>query len=279
MATRRRGLGDVLHYFISDEEQAQARARSAARDQEPPGPDAARGDPELPGPPVLSGLRERSDLAEELAELPRNGTRWCLPASPDRPLSCLLATELAAALARHAGRSLILAPFVPMPRPPRAAGVSWHAFAAEPDALGRELDRVADGVAVLIALPPRELPECLAGLGAGRVDGLILPLDAQSDGASRALALLRQLASRAPDLAIGVVIVDAVDATAEAWAFERLAHAARRQLGVSVERLGAIPNDPARYRSLLLGVSLLELTDDCPAARGLEALGSRLRAP
>ncbi len=272
MAPRRRGLGDVLHYFISDEEQAQARARSGTRDLEPPGPDAPGGDPELPEPSLASGLREPSQLAA-------NAARWCIPASPDRPLSCLLATELAAALARHAGRSLILAPFVPTPRPPRAAGVSWRAFAAQPDALGRELDRVADGVAVLIALPPRELPECLAGLGAERIDGLILPLDARSDGASRALALLRRLASRAPELAIGVVIVDAADESAEAWAFERLAHAARRQLGVSVERLGAIPNDPARYRSLLLGVSLLELGDDCPAARGLEALGSRLRAP
>ena len=270
MATRR-GLGDVLHYFISEEEQAQARARSVTRAPEAPSPDAASGDPS-------EVAAELSELPSELSGLPRTRTRWCIPASPDRPLSCLLATELAAALARHAGGSLILAPFTPLPRPPRAPGVSWRAFAAEPHALGHELDRVADGVAVLIALPPRELPECLAGLGAGRLDGLILPLDARSDGASRALALLRQLASRAPELAIGVVIVDAEDETTEARAFERLAQAARRQLGVSVERLGAIPNDPARYRSLLLGVSRLELAGS-PAARGLEDLGSRLRAP
>ena len=268
MGTRRRGLGDVLHYFISDEEQAQARARSAARELQRTDPAREPGAPPFPEPPP-----------NELSELPRTRTRWCVPASPERPLSCLLATELAAALARPAGRALILAPFVPVPRPPRAAGVRWREFAAEPGAVGRELDRVADEVAVLIALPPRDLPEHLAGLGAGRLDGLILPLDARSNGASRALALLRQLAPRAPELAIGVVIIDAEDETAETRAFERLARAARRQLGVSVEKLGAVPSDPARYRSLLRRVSLLELADDCPAARGLEALGSRLRAP
>lgn len=269
MGTRRRGLGDVLHYFISEEEQAAARQRagSPAATERPP---AATEPP--PAEPAGPALAEDPPEPRE-----RPAARWCVPASPARPLACSLATELAAALA-HGGRSLILAPFVPAARPPRAAGVEWRALSGNSDALERELDSVAATVPVLIALPPHELPEYVARLGAERLDGLILPLDAGTGGASRALATLRGLAPRAHELVIGAVIVGADDAALATRAFERLAHAARRQLGVSIERLGEIPRDPARYRSLLRGVSLLELGEEGPASRGLRVLGSRLRA-
>ena len=70
---RRRDLGDVLHYFISEDEQREARQRRI----------------DGGAPPAC----------------------WCLPATPERPLSCAVAVDLAVAAERNGLRAEILAPF------------------------------------------------------------------------------------------------------------------------------------------------------------------------
>ncbi len=58
----------------------------------------------------------------------------------------------------------------------------------------------------------------------------------------------------------------------------RLEGAARRQLGRHIEALGSLQRDRASFRSLLVGISVLELDAESASARSLRALGERLAA-
>jgi hypothetical protein len=210
---RGRTLGDVLHYFISEDEQAEIRAHKSAA---------------------------------------RTGS-LLLPASPERPLSCALAFELASALA-PAGGAEILASFAPSPLVPRVAEVSWT--------------EVADLAAALGAARPAlvvERPARLAGLleraPVRALDALLLPMTAAPLGLSRALGFLRSLAPLLTGRRVLVLALGAPNDAAGAELAARLASAAERQLGLRVERAGELRFDAAGYRSLLHGESLQALRD------------------
>jgi hypothetical protein len=252
MARARRGLGDVFHYFISDAEQADLRARSATAPAPIPGPEPA----------------------------PAAAPRWLVPVDPARPLGGALVVDLAAALARAGLEVEILAAEPPGPLVPRAEGVEWCAVGESDHELWRALAARPPHRAVLIALPRERAARALAGLPADLLRGVIIPVDAAPRGLGRSLALLRQL-RRAPthELEIGALVVGA-EASAEAdVAFRRLRSAAERQLGVSLVSLGELPHDAATFRSLLRGVAVVDLDEQAVSARSLRALGARLSSP
>ncbi len=240
MARARRGLGDVFHYFISEAEQADVRARAA--------PVAADG----------------------------AAPRWCVPVDPVRPLAGALVVDLAAALARRGLAVEILAPSGPAPLAPRAAGVAWRAFGDSDDELAHALAALPADRAALVALPRDRVASALAALPPDALRGVIVPVDAAPRGLGRSLALLRQLRKPAAGLVIGAVVVGA-EASAEAdVAFRRLRSAAERQLGISLVSLGELPRDAATFRSLLRGVAVVDLDEEAVSARSLHALGERL---
>jgi hypothetical protein len=243
----RRGLEEVFHYFISEEEQARAREES----------------PRTPIPETETG----------------RAARWAVPADPARPLECALATELAAALGRAGTPTRIVAPFAPPPLLPRAREVEWHALAGEnacdPAALRAALP--ADGCALLL-IPPPLLAGWLSALEPADLTGVLLPVEASPRGPARALGALRALASAPRAWRLGLVAIDAPgDAEADDL-LARIEGAARRQLGLRVVRLGDVRRDSASYRSLLLGVSVFDVDPDSALARGIESLGDRLRS-
>ena len=126
-----------------------------------------------------------------------------------------------------------------------------------------------------MALPEVDMVERLAALEPGALDGLILPVDAGASGLGHALALLRGIAGRLPELPIGAVAIGAgADEGTEVCA--RLQRAAARQHEVVLESFGVIPRDPEASRSLLLGVPIVDLDAPTAAARSLDRLGERL---
>lgn len=228
----RRTLGDVLHFFISEEEQAEAR----------------RGF-EVPTGAIL------------------------LPASPDRPVSCALALELAAALV-PAGSPEIAASFAPSPLAPRIPGVRW----TEVTDLAEMLTRPRATPPALVVERPMRLAPLLERVPPRVLDALVLPVAAAPAGLSQALGFLRDLA---PALGGRRVLVLALGARTDAAGAElaaRLGGAAERQLGLRVERLGELAFDAAGYRSLLRGEPLQASAGDSASAHALRALGARLAA-
>jgi len=244
---RQRGLEDVLHYFIPEEEQSAA--REAGR------PSQRRG--------VASA------------------SRWCLPASPGRPLSCAVAIDLAVATARSGCPSQILAPFPQHRLLPRADEIPWRLFELQDGDVGsleRALADTAPGSRCFVLLPPSEMASLLQHLEPGTLDGVLVPIDGTAQGPAQALALLRQLGRPLPELRIGAVVVGADAAQVAAEIFEKLKRAARRQLGLQIENLGEVRRDPASFRSLLYGVSVLDLDEESGSARSLLELCERLGA-
>ena len=233
----RRNLGDVLHYFISEEEQAEARSASAR------------------------GARAQKDEARTGGIL--------LPASPDRPLSCALALELASALA-PGRRAEILASFAPSPLAPRVAGVSW----VTTDHLANALLEPRAEAPVLVVERPGQLAAVLERVAVRALESLVLPVAAAPLGLARALGFLRGLAPALAGRRVRVLALGAASDAAGAELAARLASAAERQLGLRVERLGELAFDAAGYRSLLRGESLQASGGECALA--LRALGARL---
>ena len=243
MATRKRGLGDVLHYFIPEEEQREARekARAAGRAQ-----------------PV------RKSRSATPAHAP---FRWCMPIDPRRPLACGLAVDLGAALRKEGTAVEIAAPFAPaFVRP--GADLPWRTLRRDFDASDLEASP-----GVLLLLPPAEVAACVSRLGPGSLNGVLLPVESRPQGLSDALSLLRALP--ADGLRICVVAIAGREGEGDE-SLARLEGAARRQLGREIEPLGILQRDRESFRSLLFGVSVLELDAESSSARSLRALGERL---
>jgi len=158
MAARRskgspgRGLGDVFDYFVSPEEQAQARGRSAATGS------AAR--------------------------------RWLLALDVARPRGAALAVDLAAALTRDGREAVVLADLARPRFAPVARGVRWQAIdeaRAFVETLAEHDDRH-----VLVSFAPAALGDVLRELAPPRVEGLVFVVEATRSGLARALGQLRQ---------------------------------------------------------------------------------------
>ncbi len=238
----RRNLGDVLHYFISEEEQAEARNAAEARERSP----------------------ERA---------PTRAARYCLPADPERPLVCGLALELASGMAVEARDARVLSSFAPSPLLPRVAGVRWQACAD----LAAEVETVS-AVQPLIAVErPARLAALLGRIPAHALDGIVLSVEAAPWGLGKALGLLRALAPALAGRRVLGLVVGAADRDTAAQLVARLSAAARRQYGVEIELLGELARDAESYRSLLRGESLHALARDNPTAQSLRALCERLK--
>jgi hypothetical protein len=240
---RARGLGEVLHFFIPEDEQRGARERA--------------------------GLRVAAPA----------GARWCLLATPQRPTLCALAIDLAAVLASSGRGVTLLAPFARGPVLPRAADVHWETcddLDGELTSLLRRLESRADRSELLLLLPPARLRALLDHPAARTLDGLLLPVDASARGIARALGWLVSGGSGVERLRIGALVIGASGAAEAEAVGEQLARAARRQLGLEVALLGHLDRDPASYRSLLLGRSVVELESASRASSSLRALSERL---
>ena len=240
----RKNLGDVLHYFIPEDEQSEARARTAPE----PGTSAPAG----PAP------------------------RVCLPASPDRLLWCALALELAGALAAERGCARVEASFPTSALLPEVPGVELRAGERPPAALASALAAVPSEEPALALERPERVPELLARAGRG-LDALLLPFDASPAGVARALRMLRELAPALAGVRVCAWVVGASTALEATELGERLAAAARRQHGLAIEVAPALPRDPALFRALLRGESLHASDDGSGAgARELRALSRSL---
>lgn len=245
----RKNLGDVLHYFIPEDEQSAALGRSA-------GPEAA----------------SDSDVAPHGA-----APRICLPASPERLLWCALALELAGALASERGSARVEASFAASPLLPTVPGVRFVARAREPEALAAALADTPRDEPLLILERPAQLAQFLARPERSLLDGLLLPVDASASGVVRALRLLREIAPALAGMRVFAWVVGARSALEASELGERLSAAARRQHALDVEVAPALPSDPALFRALLRGESVHATDDGTSAgARELRALSRRL---
>jgi hypothetical protein len=239
-----RGLGDVLHFFIPEDEQRRARERLVAQ----------------------GGAR-------------RPGPRWCFVAAPERPALCALAIDLTAALATSGSGATLLAPFGRTPVLPRASGVCWE-MAGEGDAglgtLARRLDSQPASRAVVLLVPPGSLRALLEQPAARALDGLLVPVDASARGVARTLGWLHAAGHAVERMRIGLLVIGAPSADRAAALGEQLERAARRELGLEVQVLGNLERDEASYRSLLHGRSVVELDSASRASSSLRALSDRL---
>jgi hypothetical protein len=241
---QRRDLGDVLHHFIPEEEQREAREAQ---------------------------LRE-GKLRRPHALTP---ARWVLTASPHRPLSCSLALDLAAALSRSGAAAHILAPF-PAGTYTRSS-VPWKSFdSGDPESLREALQALPGGASALVLMPPEELGSSLSGLDSGLLSGLLLVVDAAPWGLTRALRWLRGCGNALVGARIGVVVVGAESPGVARDLFRKLASAAGRQLGLELEDFGDVERDATSFRSLLRGVPVLDLDAAAGSSRSLESLCRRL---
>lgn len=246
---RRRGLEDVLHYFIPENEQEEARQRASEQ--------------------------ARSKTAEPGC--------WCLVSSPERPLAGALAAELAATWLSRGASARILAPFSPPPFLPRVEGLHWQLLdgdAAKAD-LARAVALARDQVAshTLILWPPESLGQAIQAVPTGLLRALIVPVDAAQWGLEPALGLLRQLGRLPAGLRVGAILAGAAPSEPGRALFRTLASAARRQLGLRLELLGEISRDATSFRSLLSGVAAVELDASAASSRSMRDLCLRLEAP
>jgi hypothetical protein len=234
-AERRRGLGDVLHYFIPEEEQRAARERTRGGG---------------------AGLRAR---------------RWCLPTEPARPLAEALAVDLAAVLIEQGLPVAVAAPFAPCFVRPERRGVEWSVI--DLDELAQDDDSDAGRErALLVLVPPAELSRRLRALPEGFLEGVVLPVHASVHGSEEALAALRALPSSASRLRVALLCVGG-DERGSDELLRSLERAARRQLGRTLERLGTLTRDRDSFRSLLRDTSVLELEPRPDSAESLRAVG------
>ena len=241
----RKNLGDVLHYFIPEDEQSEARAR---------------GVPDAPADTAPSGP----------------APRVCLPASPERLVWCALALELAGALAAERGRARVLASFATSALLPEVPGVELCGAERAPAELASALAALPSSEPAVALERPERLPELLGRAGAS-LDALLLPVDASPAGVVRALRLLRELQPALGGVRVCAWVVGAGSPEEAAELGERLASAARRQHGIAVEVAPALSRDPALFRALLHGESV-HASDDgsSTGARELRALSRSL---
>jgi hypothetical protein len=234
----RRNLGDVLHYFISEEEQEEAR----------------------------NAARNRAQQATLRAP------RYCLPADPERPLACTLALELAGGMAAELGSARVLAAFEPSPLLPRVPGVRWEVWSD----LALALAAAAPDEPLIAVERPDELGALLGRLPADALDGVVLSVEAASWGLARTLGYLRVLGPALDGRRVLGLVVGAQTPTAAAELGARLTGAARRQHGIEIERLGELTRDAESYRTLLRGESLHALGEGSETAQSLRTLCQKL---
>jgi hypothetical protein len=230
---RNRNLGDVLHYFISEEEQREAR------------------------------------LA---ANPPSRAPRYCLPADPERPLSCSLALELAGGMIAAGSSARVLANFAPSKLVPRVSGVRWDVVSDLADALAA----APDSEPLIAVERPANLGALLGRLPGDALDGVLLPVEAAHWGLGKMLGYLRGLAPALAGRRVLGLVVGAGSPDSARELIARLASAMQRQHGVEIEFLGELSRDAESYRSLLRGDSLHRLGDESTTAQSLRALCQRL---
>jgi hypothetical protein len=243
VAARRRGLGDVLHYFISEEEQAEARHTSTAR---------------RPGMPSSDRVR------------------WLICAEPARPLRCALAVDLAAALRDQGVPTQILSPFAPPFTYAAPSEIPWRAL-TEPSRAREALDRVRPGAGALLLLPAAELRRWVRELASrDALEGILVSVDAATRGLTQAMTTLREISRPLPASRVGALVVGAANDESAGRVFQRLASAASRQLGLELESLGGLSHDRASFHSLLRGRPVLEVDADSASARCVREISVRL---
>jgi len=249
-----RGLGEVLHHFISEEEQAEARERSAQK----------------------RAPRRPARTAVEPSSPPQSTRAWCLVASPARPLQGALILDLALALADETGPVTIVTSRPSGPLRPNSQRVRWRELEGTDESVraAAAAGALRDGARLLV-IAPEELGPILSGLPEGALAGVIVPVDTASRRQADALHVLREL--RAGPGRIGILFLSSGEPTATL--FQRLHGAAGRQLGVQLEHLGTIERDNADFRSLLAGSSILESDPAAPSALALGRIAQELRKP
>jgi hypothetical protein len=248
----RKNLGDVLHYFIPEDEQSAAREREA---------------------PAHEATDERA--FESLAAGP--APRVCVAAGPERLLFCALALELAGALAAEAGSARVEAGFAASPLWPVVPGVRVAARERGPESLAKALGEVPRDEPALVLERPERLAAFLARPERAALDGVLLPVDASAGGVARALRWLREIAPALGHMPVLAWVVGARTSREASDLAARLAAAARRQHGLDVEVAPALASDPALFRALLRGESVHASDDGTSSgARELRELSRRL---
>ena len=238
---RSRGLGDVLHYFISEDEQREARSRA-------------------------SGLERRAPTE-----------RWCIPTSRERPLASTVALDLAVATTQAGVQTELLIPFPASDLLLDSPRILCRSVTpATVENLEKALAETAPGTRSFIVLPPESLAEILREAPEGLIEGLLLVVDGSPAGPAQMLKLLRQLPRPLSGVRIAAALVEASGRQGARELFRKLHAAARRQLGIEVENLGELRRDAASYRALLRGVSVLDADPEAESSASLRRLGERL---
>ncbi len=232
-----RGLDQVFHYLIPEDEQRAARDRARERDS---------------APAAATGC-------------------WWIGVDPSRALARAAAVELAGARARAGQTARVLASFGPGQLLRPSPGVRWER--RDPAAIAAVL-RDGSRPSLLLARPG-ELAE-LAPAGDAALDGLALLIDASPRGAESALSWLAGYAARFEGWRIGAIVAGAARPADAARLVAGLAGDARRRLGLELEELGSIGRDVGSFRSLLHGASVFELEPGSRTALDLTALARRL---
>ncbi len=78
-----------------------------------------------------------------------------------------------------------------------------------------------------------------------RASGLVIVTMAEPTALADAYAVVKIVSSRVPGLAMGVLVNQVVDEAEGRAAFDRLAHAGKRFLGLQLSYIGSVPDDPA----------------------------------
>ncbi|MCP4007079.1 MAG: hypothetical protein GY725_23100 [bacterium] len=273
-ARRSRKLTDVLHYFIDEEEQAEALAARSATD---PPSDVAEPTGREFEPEATPANPEDSDNPKRVEG---RSMRWCIAADPQRMLCSALALDLAAALARRGNAVRVISPFSPSPVVPQPRDVEWqtieHAL-ADPAAIQAALSDLDGQTGAIVLLPPNSVSRILSGLTPQALDGVLLPVDCAPSGLTRALGWLGRLGTALPNLRIGVTLMGAPDRETAQRLYRKLSGAALRQFGLQIEHLGELPRDQSSDRSLLLGIPVVDVDAQGNAARCLDAVCGRLQ--
>ncbi len=237
-AERRRGLADVFHYFIPEEEQKAARSRSV-------------------GSPW--------------------GARLALLLDPERPLDRSLGLDVAWALRSETGALRVVAPFPPPAswEPKNRWEVLSVDRADGGTQAWVSAIRESPGEVPLLALVPAACAGALARGVGDALSAILIPVEVASWGVPEALARIRQLRGEG-SIRIGALLVGDERSTEDLTPLRRLQGAAGRQLGVRVEPLGAVLRDRASYRALLSDTPVIQIDPESSSSESLRAFARRL---
>ena len=230
---RRRGLEEVFHFFISEEEQREIRARS--------GSDA----------PVV---------------------RWCIAANPTRPLSGALVRDLAVVLARLGRPVHVFAPFEATFEAGAGVMWNSGKGPLQLYRALREVPPDSSLLAIESATQIARWIEELRHDDITQIDALILPIEAAEWGIVEAHASITELAAAAQSLRVAGVVLSAIDAKFAHALFGRVAGWAHSEFGLELELAGSLDRDGASFRSLLQGIPLTEIDPTAASAQSLERL-------